>query len=251
MQRILLSSILCVGLFSALSCSKGSESNDLAKAQKCLDDVPNGDYDGAKNCLSLVKDYTSQQAEILRCSILLASGGLMEDKIVKAANTFKNDSSQTNKTAAYMAALALTYPTPSDGYDTAVNADQYCQATNIKGYQYLSGLVVAGSFMNKIAGGATGIDITDPNAAQNAINTLIADCVTTPTATCTDNIGALGGAAENLANSYCNQSNADPNVCNQVNGAITSSGGSQEAAGQALLCYLNNKTYSASDGQCH
>jgi hypothetical protein len=248
MRRIFMTSILCVGMLSALSCTKGSESNDLSQAQKCLDNIPEGDYDAANTCLAMVKDYTSQQAEILRCSIILTSGGLMEDKIIKSYNAFKNDNSQTNKTAAYMAALALTYPDVDGGYSKALQADTYCQASNVKGLQYLSGLVVAGSFMNKVAGS---IDITDPNAAQNAINTLITDCVTSPQSSCTDNIDTLGGAVENLANSYCNQSNADPNVCNQVTGAIDSSGGTTDAAGRALLCYLSNKTYITSDGQCH
>jgi hypothetical protein len=244
MLRIL---ILSAVILSITSCSKHSEQDDLASAQACLDNLPVGDYAGANACLAMTKDYTSQQAEILKCSIIITSGGVMEDKIITAYNAFK-DSTQTNKTAAYMAALALTYPDVDTGYTKALEADPHCQATNINGFKYLSGLIVAGSFMAKVTGGA--IDVTNPNAAQTAINTLIANCVTTPQASCTDNIGALGASVTSLAGSYCGTNGADPNVCSQVNSAV-GSGTSSSDVGQAMLCYLNGKTYSTTDHLCH
>src|SRR5665213_2341780 len=146
MRRIFCTSFLCLIFMSAVACTKHSESDDLSQAQACLDNVPQGDFNAANACLPLTKDYTSQEAMILKCSIIITSGGLMEDKVVKAYNAFKDDT-QTNKTAAYMAALSLGFPDITQGYAKALQADPFCQATNINGYKYLSGLIVAGSFM--------------------------------------------------------------------------------------------------------
>jgi len=231
----------------AVSCSKNSESDDLSQAQACLDNVPLGDYSAADACLPMVKDYTSQQAMILRCSIIITSGGLMEDQIDKAYNAF-TDSSQTNKTAAYMAALSLYYPTIDDGYTKALQAQPYCNATGINGYKYLASLIVSGTFMSKVAGS---IDITDPTAAQTAITNLVNDCVTTPTPSCTNNIASLGSSVTTLAQSYCSTSGADANVCTQVNSAVSAAGDDPSTVGKAMLCYLNHTTYSPTDGLCH
>ncbi|MGZ6480211.1 MAG: hypothetical protein ACXWQE_12960 [Bdellovibrionales bacterium] len=247
MSRIFCAVLLAVAFFSAASCSKKSEKDDLADAQACLDAVPPTEPGKADACLPLVKDYTSQQAMILKCSIVMTSGGLMEGKIVKAYNALKDDT-QTNKTAAYMAALCLDYPDIDTGYTKALQADTYCQATGVSGLKYISGVIVAGTFMSKIAGA---IDISTPTAAQTALNTLITNCVTTPTQSCTDNIPALGTTVINLAGSYCSGSNADQGVCTQVTSAVTSAGGDSTNVGKAMLCYLNNKTFNPADGLCH
>jgi hypothetical protein len=228
------------------SCQKKGEQDDLAKAQACLDAVPVTAPSKADDCMPLLKDYNDQQALILRCSIEMTSGGLVETKIIKAYNALKDDA-QTNKTAAFMAALALDNPNINDGYTKAVIADGYCQATGVGGLQYLSSVILAGTFMNKVAGG---INITNPAGAQTAIDTLISQCVTTPDPSCTDNLPALGATVISLAGSYCDGSNADQNVCGQVNSAVTAAGGNTTAVGQALLCYLNNKTYNPATQLC-
>jgi hypothetical protein len=248
MPRLFSRIFLGLILLSAFACTKNTEQDDLSQAQACLDNVPQGDFDAANACLPLTKDYTSQEAMILKCSIIITSGGLMEAKVIAAANAFK-DTTQTNQTAAYMAALSLDYPDINTGYTKALQADPFCQATNIAGYQYLSGLIVAGTFMEKVVGS---IDITNPSAAQAAVTTLLADCVgASPSATCTDNISALGGATASLANSYCSTTGANASVCSQVNGAVNSAGSDPSNVGKALLCYLNKQTYSPTDGLCH
>jgi hypothetical protein len=244
-----MSRIFCALLlsFTLVSCQKKGEQDDLAKAQACLDAVPVGQPSKADDCLAMVKDYTDQQAMILKCSIVMTSGGLMEDKVIKAYNALKDDS-QTNKTAAFMAALCLDNPTIDDGYTKALLADSYCQQTGVSGLKYISGLIVTGTFMNKVAGA---INISNPTAAQTAITNLVGQCVTTPAASCTDNLPALGSAVIGLAGSYCAGSNADQNACSQINSAVAAAGSDTTAVGKALICYLNNKTYSPADDQCH
>ena len=232
---------------SAASCAKNAEKDDLASAQACLDAVPVGQPSKADACLPMVKDYSSQQAMILKCSIIMTSGGLMENKVVKAYNAL-NDATQTNKTTAFMAALALDNPDINAGYTKAVQADAFCQATGVTGLQYISGVIVSGTFMNKAVGG---IDVTNPAAAQTALNTLIANCVTTPIASCTTDIPAMGASVTTLAGSYCSGSNPDQSVCAQVNSAVTAAGSDPTNVGKAMLCYLNKKTFSLSDGLCH
>jgi hypothetical protein len=246
MARKLLVLALGLILSTAVSCKK-TEADDLADAQACLDKVPESDPAQADLCMAKINEYTSQQAMILKCAITLASGGLMENKILKAYNALKDDT-QTNKNAAFMAALTLDVPDINTGYDKAVKADGYCQQTGISSYKYLSGVVLAGTFMSKIAGS---IDITNPSAAQTAVTNLINQCVTAPTSTCTDNLPALGGAVTNLAGSYCVGSNADQNVCGQINSAVNAAGSDPTNVGKALLCYMNNKTFNPADGLCH
>jgi hypothetical protein len=247
MNRIFCALILLSAVAATSSCSKDTEADDLAKAQKCLDEVPDSNPVAAEDCLPLVKDYTSQQAMILKCSILMTSGGLIESKIVKGYNALKDDT-QTNKEAAYMAALCLDKPDVNAGYTKAVQADVYCQASGVSGLKYISGVIVAGSFMNMVTGG---IDIAVPTAAQDAIDTLISDCVTSPSTTCTDNLPALGSTVIGLADSYCAGSNAEEGICTQITDAVDAAGGDTSAVGKALLCYLNKKTYNPGDGLCH
>ena len=114
---------LVLSSWALISCEK-NESDDINKAQKCLDEVRESNPDDALKCLEFVKAYDSQQANILKCSIYISSGGLMETKITKGYNILK-DSSQTNKSASFMAVLALDYPTVSAGYDKAVLASGF------------------------------------------------------------------------------------------------------------------------------
>jgi hypothetical protein len=258
MKQVLSTSFMCgiflgAALLLSTGCTKKQESDDLASAQKCLDQVPPGQPSQADECLALVKDYSSQQANILRCAIIMVSGGLMEDKVVKAYNALK-DTTQTNKTASFMAVLSLDNPTVDEGYTKAIEADVYCQSSGVNGLKYISGLVVAGTYMNltiqNLTG--TGIDINNPAAINTAVTSLISQCGgTSPPATCSSDLATLGTTVTNLSGSYCSSSSADDGVCSKIDSAVTSAGSNPAAVGQALFCYLNNKTYSQADGLCH
>ena len=72
MKRIFISAVVLLATFS---CKKNSEADDLAKAQQCLDRVQESNPLGADECMNYVQKYSSQQANILKCAILVTSGG--------------------------------------------------------------------------------------------------------------------------------------------------------------------------------
>jgi hypothetical protein len=243
--------ISVVALAFATSCKTNQENDDLAKAQKCLDEVT--DPSQAESCLTMVGDYSSQQALVLKCGIILTWGGLMENKVIAAYNALK-DNSQTNKAASFMAAIALDKTDINVGYARAQQADPYCQATGVPGLKYLSGVILAGSYMNVSIAAVTGspVDITDPAALNTAVNDYITKCgANPPDASCPADASTLGSAALGLSSSYCSGSGANQDVCNQIDGAVNSAGGDPAAVGQAVLCYMNNKTFNPGTGQCN
>lgn len=255
MKKLIFAAIaLSLTAAAATSCAK-KENDDLAKAQDCLDHVPQSDPTAADACYAYVEKYTSQQANILKCSIKMTSGGLVENKIVKAYIALK-DNTQTNKTAAYMAALALDLPDPSTGYDKAVAANQFCSVSGIPGLVYLSSVIVAGSYMNKaiatLSGTGTGLDISDPASMNAAVTNLLNKCNSNPPdAACTSDLPTLGATVTTVAGSYCAQTNADQSVCSSINSTVDAAGSDPAAVGQALFCYLQNHTYNPATGVCN
>jgi hypothetical protein len=241
--------VLAALILTTLSCSKNEEPNDLAKAQACLDAVPGNDPGKASDCFTYVEKYSSQQASILKCAILMTSGGLIEKKVVNAYNALKDDS-QTNKAASFMAVLSLDVPDVNTAYGTAKKADVYCQESGVPGLRYISGLIVAGTAMAQMIG--TPIDTTNPAAINTAITNLVNHCggATTLPADCQANIATIGASATVLAGTYCATPEADNSVCSQVNAAVASAGGSDAVVGQALFCYLNHLTYNATTQKC-
>jgi hypothetical protein len=232
-----------------VSCKK-SESDDLAAAQKCLDEVPQDNPEAADGCLHYVEKYDSQQASILKCSIYMTSGGLVENKVVKAYTALK-DTAQTNKEAAFMAVLALDRPNVNAGYDKAIAADRFCQASGVSGLKYISGVIVAGTYMNKVIGG---VNVDDPAAIASAVQIMLDKCAPTPPTaidpSCTTDIATLGTTVVTLADSYCDGDNANEGVCTQVNAAVAASGGNTSDVGLALFCYLNKKTFNSTTHEC-
>lgn len=240
---------LALSLISLISCTSNKEDDDLAKAQSCLDHVSQSSPSDADNCLQYVEKYDSQKADILKCSIYMTSGGLVENKIVKAAQALQSSSGLTNKDSVYMSVLCLDNPNVSDGYDKAVLADTYCQASKVPGLQYISSIIVAGSLMAKTmsALGVLPADLTDTSAMQTAATSLLNSCTSNPPdANCTTNLSVLGEAVANLGQNYCATSSASTDVCNNVNQAITAAGGDTSKVGQAVYCYMNHQTFDPS-----
>ncbi len=245
--------LLTIGLVAS-GCVEKDETNNLAKAQECLDNVSQSNPTEATECLSYIEDYDSQQANILKCGIYMTSGGLIENKIVKAYEVMEN-STVTNKEAAYMSILSLDKSTVTEGYTKALLADKFCQLTEVKGLMYLSGVIVAGTYLNKTIQTITGnaIDINDPSSINTAVNTMLAACTASPPtdAACTSDLATVGTVISSLASSYCASNSADKDVCSDINSAVDAAGGSSTNVGQALLCYMNNKTFNSSTGYCN
>ncbi len=257
MKKLMFTGFATLSSVILLSCTSGQEMDDLAKAQKCLDEVPQSSPASADACLQYVEKYSSQQANILKCSIYMTSGGLMESKIVDAYKALK-DNTQTNKEAAYMVILSLDKPDVDSGYSKAKNADEFCQASGVSGLRYLSGIIVAGTYMRKVAeavpGGAA-IDLSDPNSVNTVVNNLLQQCAPAgsdpdPACFADGEINTLGTAVVNLANSFCGTQGADQAVCSDVRSALEQAGANTADTGQAILCYLSGKTYDPVSQQC-
>lgn len=260
MKSHVLLAALAVMSLGLVSCEQAQESDDLAKAQKCLDEVPASNPAAASNCLHHVEKYSSQQANILKCSIHMTSGGLIENKIVKAYEALKGGNiTPQNRTAAYMAMLSLDVPNASDGYTKAQLADPFCQATGVPGLRFLSGVIVAGSWMAKSIAALPGnVEIgqiiDNPTAISSAINDLL-DPATgcnspAPPAPCdtAEEMSQLGLAVANLSVSYCANEEADASVCEEINQAKEAAGNNSTDIGQAMLCFLKGKGFA--NGAC-
>ncbi|MBX3021724.1 MAG: hypothetical protein KF799_08625 [Bdellovibrionales bacterium] len=255
LNKILLA-FLSAAILASVSCN--SEQDDLAKAQQCLDELDvSVTNNKAEECLQYIDKYDSQQAKILKCSIYMTSGGLVESKIVNAYKALKEDT-QANKHATYMTLLSLDNPTATLALPKAQNANAYCQASGVPGLQYLSNAILVGTSLNATIesfNGGSGIDPTDTTAMNNMIESMLTTCTdpaATPTdkAKCAENLETMGSAALALSTTYCDSTEADKDVCGQINGAVQSAGVDPANIGQALICYLKDLKFDANTGTC-
>jgi len=237
-------------------CENQQEADDLALAQKCLDDVPVGNPGAAEGCLQFVAKYESQQAQILKCAIYMTSGGMVETKIIRAYQVMK-DNSVANKEAMYMSILSLNNPDANSGYTKAVLADRFCQASGVSGLKYISGVILAGSYMNRVIASLTanplGVDLgtMTTNDINTAVQNMLADCTgATPNAMCTDDPATLGSTVTTLASSYCTSTKADQEVCAQMTATVTAAGGDASDVGRALFCLLKGENYNPTLDTC-
>lgn len=236
----------CVASFFivALSGCETDEIRDLAKAQDCLDNVPSSSPGQASSCYKYVDGKDSQQANILKCSIKLTSGGLNTDKIVQAYKVSDN-ASITNKEAAYVGFLALTTPDRNTGYTIAQEAYPYCVKSEVTGLEFIGGLAKTASMLASLAG--NDFDINDPANSATAIGAALEDCVD---GTLTCDMADVGNTVASLAESYCQGDPSDGDdgkVCTDINNAIANAGGDPAAAAAHFMCQLQDKTYNGTN----
>jgi hypothetical protein len=233
--------LITVSIF-ALSGCETTETDNIAKAQKCLDEVPEANYPTAENCMQFVKDYDSQQANILKCSIKMTAGGLVESRIVNAYEAIKSQSSDSNKVAIYMSMLGLT------DHAVAVEANNYCIASGVSGLIYISGIILAGTNLTQ----TWGIDPTaDASTIASDLHTHLDPCLSSGTG-CPSaaQLNEMGSTALTIANSYCASPSADKDACSAITDAVDSVGGDTSHLGDALMCYIGGKTYDTVGGTC-
>ena len=244
--------LLITGACALTGCEGTGEQDDLAQAQACLDAVPASNPAAADACLPFVTSYSSPRANALKCSIYMTSGGLIEDKIVRAYQSLKN-SGATNKEANFMAALSLTVPTVTAAYAKAQAGNEFCKASGSPGMIYVGAAVLAGTYLNKVIEGVTGgaVDTSDPAAVQAKVQDMLNDCTgPTPDARCADDLPVLGATVVTLADAYCADASANEEVCSTVESTVQSAGSDPAKVGKALFCYLDKKTYDASLDRC-
>lgn len=220
-----------------LGCGESEEIRNIAKAQDCLDQVPSTNPAAADGCMNFVSKYTSQQANILKCSITLTSGGLNTQKIVKAYKVTE-DNAVANKEAVYIGFLSLNVPNVTAGYQKAQTAYPFCELSQVSGLKFIAGLAKIGSMIASINGSE--FDLDDPNGTRTAVENVIDNCVNNG-ASC--DLEDLGTTVAALSESYCQNPSSDENVCNDINTAIQNSGGDAARAAKEFLCQLKGQTF--------
>lgn len=242
-QKMAAGVLVTLALISLSGCEE-EESNDLAKAQQCMDRITSSNFAQAENCMAYVAKHDSQQANILKCSIKMLAGGLTSDKITQAY--IKLSGNGGNKEAAFISVLALS---PAS---KATEAQAYCERSQLKGLIYISNLAVVGSTIAS-AGGAGGYDPSNPTdlPSDAEIANMLTSC-TPPGGTCGGNFSTIGAAVTTVSSSYCTGDNATNDVCTKVNSAITNSGGNPTAVAKYLICQLQTppKTYDSGTDAC-
>ncbi|NCN95612.1 MAG: hypothetical protein GW917_02720 [Bdellovibrionales bacterium] len=223
-------------LVLAFTGCEDAEVKDMAQAQQCLDAVPASAPQDAENCFAYVSAYDSQQANILKCSIKITSGGLSTQKIAEAYKA-ADSSTLTNKEAVYIAYLALDKPNASGGYSLAQQAYPFCVKSQVSGLIFIAGLVQTASMIASVTGAT--FDLNNPAAAQTAINTALQNCIAG--AGC--NMNEVGTTLATLSTVYCASPSSDLGVCTDVNSAITEYGGDTTKTAQAFMCKLQKKTF--------
>lgn len=226
-----------LALSLSISGCEDKETDNIAKAQDCLDKIDSSNYQSADSCLSYVSNYDSQQANIIKCSGKLLAAGLTTQRIAKAYTILSDDATYgTHKDAAMIAAFALD-PTK------ASQAQPYCIATQLKGFIYVANIVMIGSSMAAATAGL-GFDPTNPSSFPSApdVNAIMTNCTDFSGGTC--NHSAMGTAAASVAESYCVGSNADSDTCVKINAAVAAAGGDPVLVSKQLFCLFDGKTYS-------
>lgn len=253
--QIMAGLVLMAAVVTACTSSTQKEIDSLAKAQACLDQVPESNPSTATNCLSYTTPYNSQRAVIMRCSIYLTAGGLVTSRMLSAYNTSQDSSvSSSQKEAVYVGLLAFAYPTDvSQAYTAALNAQSVCASSGDSGFIFISNMSVLGSLANSVYGtinsSTTGIDFNNmtPSQISTAIQSAVSYCTTNPSsATCDPtNVAAAATAAAAVATSYCagNTSSSIQGFCNDVNQISTWGTTNTTTITNGIMCELQGKTF--------
>ncbi len=241
-KKKLMIGVVLAGTAFTVGC-ENEESNNLAKAQDCLDKITDANYSTADTCLSFIAKYDSQQANILKCSIHLVDGGLTTSKVMQAYKSL-SDNTYTDKEAAYISVLALET-------GKAAAAKPFCESSQLKGLIYISNLSVLASAMADTLAGI-GYDPTDPTdmPTQGEIDTMLANCQPGGASIPPCDTAAIGESVISVGSSYCTTSNSDNEICQQISDAIANGGGDPAVVAKRLMCTLNGKTYQAVPEAC-
>jgi hypothetical protein len=242
-----LAALAAVGLsLMAVTGCEDEESNDLAKAQECMDKISSSNWATADICMAFVAKYDSQQSNILKCAIKFLDNGLTTDKVVAAYQALSQNADSND--AVFMTALAM------DNASDAEEARIYCNKSQLKGLIYLANLAVAGTALADVGealglfGGGGQYDPADPSSIGNLtsgdVEAVIDDCKPGgAAASCTSTeLEAIGSAVESISTTYCVGSNADSEICQSVSAAIAGAGGDPEQVANHLLCLLDGQS---------
>lgn len=210
------------------------DQNKVAQAQKCLDQVTDANPSAASACLNYINGVNSQQANILKCSITLVSGGLTTSRVM---NSFNNLNSGDSTEVAFMTLLTMQASTNNASAALAIaqQAASYCNSTGDKGLMFLGNMAVMGTSLSASIPGIDFSNISEATLTNSGnLTTALSNCQS-GSPSCDK--AAIGNAAIVLSGSYCAGPEADKGVCQEVNTAVAG-GASAEAISDLLLSNL-------------
>lgn len=229
-----------------LGCAN-KEGDAISLAQNCLDQIPPDDGSQALRCIEFIEGFSSQGSDIIRCSAYFMSGGLTTRRIVDAFKKLENNDDD-RKESLFISLLAL------DSIEVAQNADLFCKRTGLATYSYLSNLAVIGTTLQTVFGGGRFSDLTEEELKE-AVQETLEGCQGNGSnaeliSNCQAQAQVLAGSAVELSNSYCTtEKRKEEKVCQDIQGAIAASDGTNEQITAALFCLLDKKTFV--DGACN
>ncbi|MCB0391085.1 MAG: hypothetical protein KDD58_07335 [Bdellovibrionales bacterium] len=234
-MQVWILAVLSSLLLLITSCAGNEEQKKLGEAQACLDKVPQSPVtttvSEAIKCKSYISDVDSPQADALRCSIYFLAGGITTNKLVQAVKAI-NDGQ--NSEAAFISLLVFNGITHSDvsasaSGSTATNnvllAANHCNASGVKGLQYLGNFAQAGTALVNSYKSAAGDSFwRDPVYNESEMQAGLAACAT-GTQTC--DAESVGTAIIALSDSYC-LDKEDDEQCQQIEAALASGATAKE-----------------------
>jgi hypothetical protein len=243
-HKVVALSAAVIATIFLVSC-EDKEANALAQAQACMDGISSANYADANACMAYVEGYDSQQANILKCSIKMMSGGLTTEKVAEAYKAIAVTGGAASNEATFITILALS---PASA---ATDAQVFCDRSGLKGLIYLANLAVVGSTMAAVLPPG-GYDPTDPTSlpTEAEVNQIINDCA--PPANCGGGHAAIGTSVIDISEEYCVGDNATTSICQTVNDAISGAGGDPTLVAKQLFCQLSQppKTYDSGTDTC-
>jgi len=234
-HKVVALSAAVIATIFLVSC-EDKEANALAQAQACMDGISSANYADANACMAYVEGYDSQQANILKCSIKMMSGGLTTEKVAEAYKAIAVTGGAASNEATFITILALS---PASA---ATDAQVFCDRSGLKGLIYLANLAVVGSTMAAaIPGGfptGSGWDPSVPGSMpdENDVNDIITNCA--PPANCGGAEAAIGQSVIDMSEEYCVGDNATTTICQTINDSIAGAGGDPTVVAKQLMCQL-------------
>jgi len=219
-KRLSLIALILIS-FCLLSC-EDEDLNKLAKAQKCLDDLPaNGA--GVDACRGLLGNVSGQQADIIRCSIEMITGGITTARLTEAYLERESTVSE-DVDAVLIGGLSM------DTIALADTAYAVCKSAGLPAFVFLSGIARLGSYMSQAAGHAA-IDIGSTGYPDDTeAEQLVDNC-------CGGNNAIVGQTIIDIFDSFCRGSSES--ICQQMDQAIGAVGGNPALVTPAFIAVID------------
>lgn len=220
-------------IIASAGCGSKTDQDKVADAQACLDDwnYQNPPYE-ISTCTAKIEGLESASADLIRCSAELIQEGFSDPSRLSSAISKLDSGSGSTQTLEYLGVMSFrSGSSAAVNLENAAKAQQLCDKSGSKGLILLAS---AANIATLFCGGSADVN----NGCTISVSSLT-NLLTSGTSS-----EQIGNAAISLVESNCaNGSNsASGSFCEQFNSAISSAGGTENAAeiGELILtCYSN------------